>query len=71
MRSLLLLPLFTSAIFGLTGCDNKDDKTVEAKPAFDLVPQREQLQKAKDLEKKMQEDAEERRKVIEAQTNPK
>ena len=76
--------IFTFAVFSalsgaLSGCnktaDKADDKinnaATDQKPAFDLAPQREQLQKAKDLEKKMQQDAEDQRKIIQLQTNSK
>jgi len=68
MRSIVYLFTITALLSGLAACHKPDDKKVEDKPAFDLVPQREQLQKAKDLEKKMQQDAEEQRRVIELQT---
>ncbi len=71
MRPFYLIPVVFSLSLGLTACSHKDEKPVEEKPAFDLVPQRAQLQQAKDLEKKLQDEAEERRKVIELQTNPK
>jgi len=68
MRSLVYLLTVPALLWGLAACHKPDDNKVEEKPAFDLVPQREQLQKAKDLEKKMQQDAEEQRRVIELQT---
>ena len=71
MRRLFFTLAALSALFGLTGCNKPADQAADQKPAFDLAPQREQLQKAKDLEKKMQQDAEEQRKVIELQTNSK
>jgi len=71
MRNLLYLTILSTVMLGLAACSKADDKKAEEKPAFDIAPQREQLQKAKDLEKKMQQDAEEQRRVIELQTNPK
>ena len=71
MRPFFIIPVLAGLTLGLVGCSSKDEKAVEEKPAFDLVPQRAQLQQAKDLEKKMQDEAEERRKVIELQTNTK
>ncbi len=68
MRSIIYLFIVTAVLSGLAACNKPDDKKIDEKPAFDLVPQREQLQKAKDLEKKMQQDAEEQRRVIELQT---
>ncbi len=68
MRVLTLLPFFLL----LCSCDHSDSKPAEPTPAFKLAePQRDALQKAKDLEAKMQQDAEDQRKVIELQTNPK
>ncbi|PRC91676.1 hypothetical protein [Solimicrobium silvestre] len=71
MRHILIFSLLLTLVCGLSACGKTDNKAVEEKPAFDIAPQRAQLQKAKDLEKKMQEDAENQRKVIELQTNPK
>ena len=68
MRGIVYLAALSTVFSALIACNKPDDKKVEQKPAFDLVPQREQLQKAKDLEKKMQQDAEEQRRVIELQT---
>jgi len=68
MRNIFIISILLTLMSGLSACNKTEDKTADAKPAFDLVPQREQLQKAKDLEKKMQQDAEEQRKVIEIQT---
>jgi hypothetical protein len=68
MRNFVIISFLLTSIIGLSACNKPEDKPVEVQPAFDLVPQREQLQKAKDLEKKMQQDAEDQRKVIELQT---
>lgn len=63
-----LFSLLLTSLFGLSACNKAADKPADAPPVIDLVPQREQLQKAKDLEKQMQIDAENQRKVIELQT---
>jgi len=68
MRHLSVIAILFVLFFNVSGCKKADDKDPRAAPAIDLVPQREQLQKAKDLEKKIQQDAEEQRKVIELQT---
>ena len=68
MRHLLFITLLTTLLCGVTGCKKSDDKDPRAPAVVDLVPQREQLQKAKDLEKQIQQDAEDQRKVIELQT---
>lgn len=60
--------MLTSLTGSLSGCSKTENKT-EEKPVFVIAgPQREQLQKAKELEKKMQQDAEDQRKVIELQS---
>ncbi len=66
--SLSLFSLLLISLIGLSACNKAADKPADAQPVIDLVPQREQLQKAKDLEKQMQIDAENQRKVIELQT---
>jgi len=68
MRHLFIVTILSALLFDLSACKKADDKDPRAAPVIDLVPQREQLQKAKDLEKKIQQDAEEQRKVIELQT---
>ena len=68
MRQLII---FTSllAIVGLTACSKTDDKPADTKPAYDILStQHEELQKAKDVERQVQQQAEEQRKVIEVQT---
>ena len=72
MRQILFISVLISLVSGLTACGKTEKKQVEEKPLFEIAgPQREQLQKAKDLEKQMQQDAENQRKVIELQSNPK
>ncbi len=68
MRHLsILISLF--AVLGLTACSKTDDKPAETKPPYDILStQHEELQKAKDVEKQLQQQAEEQRKVIEVQT---
>ncbi len=68
MRTPVQFAMIIATLAILAACDKTEQKDV--KPAFDIAPQRAQLQQAKDLEKKMAQDAEEQRKVIEAQTNP-
>lgn len=68
MRSPVQFAIVVAALTVLAAC-NKTEQKEDPKPAFDIAPQRAQLQQAKDLEKKMAQDAEEQRKVIEAQTN--
>jgi hypothetical protein len=54
---------------GVTGCSKTEEKPADVKPAYDILStQKEELQKAKDVEKQMQIQAEEQRKVIEVQT---
>jgi hypothetical protein len=72
MRPILQTSALLLLAVNLTACGKTDKKQVDEKPAFQIAgPQREQLQKAKELEKQMQQDAENQRKVIELQTNPK
>lgn len=49
--------------------ENPNGKASEALPIIDIAPQRAQLQKAKELEKKMQQDEQHQRQAIELQTN--
>jgi hypothetical protein len=65
------LVLFFILFCSLSACKKAEDKPNDALPIIDIAPQRAQLQTAKELEKKMQQDAENQRKVIELQTNPK
>lgn len=69
MRITHSLAVLAAALMVLAACSKTDKKAEDPKPEFDLVPQRAQLQKAKDVEKVLQQQAEEERKVIEAQTN--
>ena len=72
MRHILLLPVLLLIAVSVTACGKTDKKQPDEKPLLEIAePQREQLQKAKDLEKQMQLDAENQRKVIELQTNSK
>lgn len=71
MRHFVLLISLIAATLCLTaGCSKTEEKPTETKPADVLSTQKEELQKAKDLEKQiqMQMRAEEQRKVIEVQT---
>ena len=61
------LILATTVLLILAACSKSEDKNT-TQPVIDIAPQRAQLQKAKDLEKQMQVDAENQRKVIEVQT---
>ena len=63
MRLILAIAIMLT----LAACSKSEDKNT-TQPVIDLAPQRAQLQKAKDLEKQMQVDAENQRKVIEVQT---
>jgi len=56
-------------VCGLSACKKTGDKPVEEKPAFDIAPQRAQLQQANELEKKVQQDVENKRKTVELQNN--
>ncbi len=67
MRNIFMPALLVILISGLPAC-KKADKQIEEKPLENVIPGQEQLQQAKGLEKKMQQDAEERRKVIEIQS---
>jgi hypothetical protein len=68
MRHLLPIAMASATIL-MVGCNKADDKNADAKPdVVDIAPQRTQLQQAKDLEKKMQQDAEDQRKIIEVQS---
>lgn len=67
MRSILLIALCLT----LSACKKADDQQLGDQPIIDIAPQRAELQKAKELEKKMQQDAEDQRKAFELQTNPK
>ena len=72
MRQVLLTSTLLLLAFGLSACGKTDKKQEEEKPAFVIAePARDTLQKSKELEKQMQIDAENQRKVIEAQTNQK
>ena len=57
----------TAILLILAACNKTDDKT-STPPVVDIAPQRAELQKAKDLEKQLQIDAENQRKVIQVQT---
>lgn len=71
MRRILLITIFFTVVCGIFACNKiAENKQAGEKPAVDIAPQRAQLQKAKELERKIQQDAEDQRKVIELQTNP-
>lgn len=64
----IIFSIFTLC-FGLWACSKTDDKPAETKPAYDILStQHEELQKAKDVEKQLQQQAEQQRKIIEVQT---
>jgi hypothetical protein len=70
-NSTCITTIFMLALMGLgiSGCNKPEEKPAEAKPAYDILStQKEELQKAKDVEKQQQIQAEEQRKVIEVQT---
>jgi hypothetical protein len=71
MRPLFILTISFAVVCGLSACKKAEDKSNEDQPIIDIAPQRAQLQTAKELEKKMQQDALNQRKAIELQTNSK
>lgn len=72
MRAYSTIFSLALVLLTLTACNKQEAKKVDDKPQVVIAgPEREALQKAKELEKQMQIDAENRRKVIEVQVNPK
>lgn len=69
LKIFILLFAFVCTLIACKKPDDSVDKPIEDKSAFDIAPQRAQLQKAKELEKKMQQDAASQRKIIEYQIN--
>lgn len=69
MRTVLVIASLFTLACTLSACNKPADKPVEAKPAYDVFStQKEELQKARDVQKTVDQQAEEQRKVIEVQT---
>jgi len=69
MRTILMISSIIPLFFGLSACNKTEEKPADAKPAYDVFStQKEELQRARDVQKTVDQQAEEQRKVIEVQT---